>query len=200
MKKREKEQGHILITVFDKKGIAGFAKILDSLGYKIISTEGTGKHLIKNGISYIPAQEISKNPEGLDGCIKTISFGIEAGILFDRLSPIHVKEAKDLYIKQIDMIVCNFPPLEKVIKNPNTDFNIRNVDVGGPLMVRAAATNFKNVLVVVDPKDYSRVANAILEDKVTLKFRQQLAIKAFTHTYSYDHDIIKYLGKHNIFS
>lgn len=192
------KKGLVLASVFDKRGIAKFAKDLDNLGYKIISTEGTGKELAKNGIFSIPAQTISKNPDGLDGCIKTISFRIEAGILFDRLSAIHVKEAKNLGIEQINMVICNFPPLEKVIKNPNTDFNIRNIDVGGPLMIRAAATNFKHVLVVVDPNDYEKVTKAILENKITNRFRQQLAIKAFTYTYSYDWKIVKYLKKNDM--
>lgn len=195
---RKKKKRLILMSVFDKRGIAKFAKIFNSLGYEIISTEGTSKELTKNGISFIPAQEISKNPDGLDGCIKTISFQIEAGILFDRLNITHVKEAKDLGIKQIDIVVCNFPPLEKVIKDPNTDFNIRNIDVGGPLMVRAAATNFRHVLVVVDPNDYAKVANVILENKVTMRLRQQLAIKAFAYTKNYDYQLVKYLQKNDI--
>jgi phosphoribosylaminoimidazolecarboxamide formyltransferase/IMP cyclohydrolase len=197
---KSKKRGFILASVFDKRGIAKFVKALNELGYKIISTEGTGKELAKNGITFVSAKKISKNPDKLNDCIQTISFQIEAGILFDRSNTIQVEEARTLDIKQIDMVICNFPPLEKVIKNPNADFNIRNVDVGGPLMVRAAATNFKHVLVVIDPNDYPRVTNAILEDKITSKFRQQLAIKAFRYTHSYDHSIINYLEKHNIFS
>lgn len=194
---RKKKKGLILASVFDKNGIAKFAKTLNGLGYEIISTEGTGEELTKNGISSIPAQKISRNPDGLGGCIKTISFRIEAGILFDRLSAIHIKEAKNLGIEQIDMVICNFPPLEKVIKEP-ANFNIKNIDVGGPLMVRAAATNFKHVLIIVDPNDYEKVSKAILENRVTNKFRQQLAVKAFIYTYSYDHKIAKYLRTNNI--
>lgn len=199
MKNTGEKRGFVLISVFDKKGIAKFARILFSLGYRIISTEGTGEYLKKNGISYIPSQEISKNPEGLNGCIKTISFGIEAGILFDRFDPIHIQETKQLNVKRIDIVVCNFPPVKSVIKSIK-DFNVRNVDVGGPLMVRAGATNFKHVLVVVDPKDYRKVAKVVEDDKVTLKFGQKLAIKAFTYTHNYDQEIIKYLKKNNIFS
>lgn len=188
----------VLMSVFNKKGVSEFAKTLESLGYTIIATEGTGKELSKNKIPYIPAQKISKNPNGLDDCIKTISFRIEASILFDRLNPTHIKETTKLDIEPIDIVICNFPPLEKVVKNPNTDFNIKNIDVGGPLMVRVAATNFKHVLVIVDPDDYEKVAKAILEDRITDKFRQQLAAKAFNYTYSYDYQIAKYLKKNNI--
>lgn len=185
------------MSVFNKKGISKFAKILKSLGYKIIATDGTGRELATNGIPFVPSNKISKNPEKLEDCIKTISFRIEAGILFDRLNAIEVKQAKDLSVEQIDMVVCNFPPLEQVITSP-IDFNVKNIDVGGPLMVRAAATNFKYVLVVVDPNDYEMIAKRIIKGKITSKFRQKLAIKAFTYTNSYDNKIIKYLGKNII--
>lgn len=195
MKRKDKrKKGFILVSVFDKRGIAKFAKTLNRFGYEIISTEGTGKELSKNKIPYIPAQKISRNPEGFDDCIKTISFRIEAGILFNRLSPIHIKQAKKLGLEKIDIVVCNFVTFKKVIKKL-TDFNIKNIDVGGPLMVRAAATNFKHVLIVVDSDDYGKVAKAILEDRITDKFRQQLAAKAFKYTYSYDYQIAKYLKK-----
>lgn len=182
----------VLISVFDKSGISKFAKTLKNSGYTIIATEGTGKELSKNQIPYIPALKISKNPEGLNDCVKTISFHIEAGILFDRLNPIHIKQAKKLGVEKIDIVVCNFVTFEKVIRKPS-DFNIKNIDVGGPLMVRAAATNFKHVLVVVDPNDYQKVAKSILEDKVTDNLKQKLAAKAFNYTRSYDQTIAKYL-------
>jgi len=184
----------VLASVFDKKGISKFAKTLYRFNYKIISTDGTGRELTKNGIPSTPAQNISKNPNGLDDCIKTISFRIEAGILFNRLNPTHLKEAKKLDIEPIDIVICNFPPFEKVIQE-SADFNVKNIDIGGPLMVRAAATNFEHVLVIVDPNDYEKVAKAIIENRVTDKLRRQLAAKAFTYTYLYDYKIAKYLRK-----
>lgn len=189
-----KNKKSILISVFNKRGIVKFAKTLAMLGYEIIATEGTGKMLSKNQIPFIPAQKISQNPNKLGDCIKTISFRIEAGILFDRLNRYHLKEIKDLSIKPIDMLVCNFPPLKKVVQTPS-DFNIKNIDVGGPLMVRAAATNFKHVLVVVDPNDYQKISKPILDNKVTIKLRRDLATKAFIYTSSYDQQIIRYLKK-----
>ena len=104
------------------------------------------------------------------------------------------KRLPKLGLKNIDIVVCNFVRFEKVIRKL-TDFNIKNIDVGGPLMVRAAATNFKHVLVIIDPNDYGKVAKAILENKITDKFRQQLAAKAFKYTYFYDYQIAKYLEK-----
>lgn len=198
MKNNLHKKGFVLASVFDKRGIIDFVKQLKALGYEIVSTEGTGKELTKSRISFIPAQKVSKNPNKLMDCVKTISFRIEASILFDRLSLSHTEEAKELDIKPIDMVICNFPCLKRTIRTLK-DFNIRNIDVGGPLMVRAAATNFRHVLVIVDPDDYKKVINAICKKQVTEKFRLQLAMKAFAYTSSYDHEIIQYLKKNETF-
>src|SRR3990167_4065208 len=91
-----------LLSVFDKTGIVDFAKKLIDLNYKIISTGGTAKTLTDVGLKIIPIQEITGNPESFDGRMKTISFQIESGILFDRKNPRHINEAKKLKIKNID--------------------------------------------------------------------------------------------------
>lgn len=183
-----------LISVYNKKGISEFARVLATQGYKIFATEGTGKKLRISKIPYRSAEKISKNPTAFNDCIKTISFHIEAGILFDRLSPIHINQVAKLDIKSIDIVVCNFVDFKKMIKKP-ADFNIKNIDVGGPLMVRSAATNYKYVLVVVDPRDYRRVSQAIVKNKITDRLRHQLAAKAFLYTCAYDDKLIKYLKK-----
>src|SRR3989344_3198946 len=148
---------YALLSVFDKTGIVDFAKQLVKLGYSIISTGGTAKVLSEHNIPITPIQEITGNPESFDGRMKTISFQIESGILFDRENPKHVQEAKELNIKPIDLVVCNLYPFEKTIARKDVEINeaIENIDVGGPAMIRAAAKNFKNVLVVVNPEDYS---------------------------------------------
>ncbi len=185
-----------LLSVYNKSGIVSFAKNLEKAGYKIIATENTGKKLKENNVNYVQAEKESKNPKGFDGCIKTISFQISAGILFDRLDFNHIEKIKKLKIKEISIVVCNFVTMEESVKKLS-DFNIKNIDVGGPLMVRAAAVNFKNVLVIVDPNDYEKVSNAILKNKVTEKLRKELAIKAFYYTYLYDYQIVNYL-KNNL--
>ena len=101
---------YALLSVFDKTGIVEFAKAISSLGYKIISTEGSAKTLIGAGLAVIPIQEITGNPESFDGRMKTISFQIESGILYDRTNPEHVKEAKTLGIIPIDIVVANLYP------------------------------------------------------------------------------------------
>jgi phosphoribosylaminoimidazolecarboxamide formyltransferase/IMP cyclohydrolase len=90
-------------------------------------------------------------------------------------------------------------PFKKFVQDIE-DFNIKNIDVGGPLLVRAAATNFKYVLVIVDPDDYNKVIKAMLKGEITNEFRKRLAIKAFDYTRSYDYEIIKYLKKNGFSS
>lgn len=169
-----------LISVYDKNGIVDFAKVLLKSGYQIISTGGTFEELTKNGLDVTPIEEITKNPrDSFDGRMKTISFQIEGGILFDRKNPEHLEDAKKMGVPQIDIVVCNLYPFED---KPG----IENIDVGGPTMIRAAAKNYQNVIVVVDPEDYEKVAKAMDEGQVDEKLRKELAAKAFYHLSLYD--------------
>lgn len=207
---------YALLSVYDKTGIIDFAKQLKKLNYTLISTGGTGKTLQDNNIPYIPIQEITGNPESFDGRMKTISFQIEGGILFDRTNKKHVAQAKELKIPEIDIVVCNLYPFEETISKKNVKLAqaIENIDVGGPTMVRSAAKNFRNVLVVIDPKDYESIINfltrhsgkrstsridsgvATLPRMTTdaMSFRQSLAAKAFGHLSFYDSLIADYLS------
>jgi phosphoribosylaminoimidazolecarboxamide formyltransferase / IMP cyclohydrolase len=187
-----KQHKTALLSVFDKTGIAHFANQLSKQNFQILATEGTGAILDKNGIAYQSAEKASGNPEKLEGCIKTISYNIEAGIIFDRKNKVHQNEIKELAITGIDLVVCNFPPLQETVINPD-DFNIQNVDVGGPLMVRAAAVNHPEVIVIVDQDDYELVGNKIANQEVTPQLRRKLAIKAFKYIQAYDSTLIKYL-------
>ncbi len=188
-------QKYALVSVSNKSAIVEFAKNLINLGYTIISTGGTAKELEKNNIACTPIQDITGNPESFDGRMKTISFQIESGILFDRTNPKHVEEAKKLDIKPIDIVVCNLYPFEKTINKSDTTLEtaIENIDVGGPTMVRAAAKNFKNVLVIVDPKDYQRIIDELQTNVISQTFRKQLAARAFAHLSFYDSQIATYL-------
>jgi len=187
MKKKEK---YALISVYNKKGIVDFAKTLLELGYQIISTGGTAKYLTSNQIPVISIETITKNPESFDGRMKTISFQVESGILYDRKNPHHIEEADALGIKPIDVVVCNFYPFEE--KN-----SIENIDIGGPTMVRAAAKNFKDVIVVIDPNDYEKIAFALKENKLTDELRKNLSAKVFQYLSYYDSQVAKFLSKEN---
>lgn len=197
-----KKNKYALISVYDKTGIVDFAKQVEELGYKIISTGGTAKALTENGVKVVPIQEITGNPESFDGRMKTISFQIESGILFDRSNPSHQKQAYELNIKPIDIVVCNLYPFEKTIEDPNVKLEdaIENIDVGGPTMVRAAAKNFKNVLVIVDPEDYEKAMEILRSaQNDSMEKRQELAAKAFSHLSFYDSQIASYLNKTTLF-
>lgn len=191
------ESCYALLSVFDKEGVTDFAKVLTELGYQIISTGGTAKVLTESGIPVIPIQEITGNPECFGDRMKTISFQIEGGILYNRRSPSDVREAQELGVKPIDIVVCNLYPFEQTVAEPDVtlDKAVGNIDVGGPTMIRAAAKNFENVLVVVDPQDYQRVAEKLKDDDVSGRLRRELAAKALSHLSFYDSQIARYLNR-----
>ncbi len=171
-----------LISVSNKEGIVDLAKQLSKLGIKIISTGNTAKLLKKNKINVTLVSEITKFGEMLDGRIKSLHPNILAGILADKK---HSNELKKLKINPIDMVVINFYPFEEIIKN-NISKAIENIDIGGPSLVRAAAKNYKNVLIVVDVKDYSNVIEKIKYKKISDDGRLKLAAKAFSYSAKYD--------------
>jgi phosphoribosylaminoimidazolecarboxamide formyltransferase / IMP cyclohydrolase len=184
--KHNTDQSYALISVFDKTGIVELAKLLVEKNVKIISTGGTAKELQKNGIDIIPIEEITGSPESFDGRVKTISFQILSGILFDRTNKTHQKEAEKLNVSHIDYVVCNFYDFRK---NPG----IEMIDVGGPTMVRAAAKNHENVTVLVDPNNYAEVINELTENPIVSEtLRKILAAKAFSYVAEYDSLIANY--------
>lgn len=188
---------YALLSVSDKIGIIDFAQVLTGLGYTIISTGGTAKTLTEAGIKIVPIQEVTGNPESFDGRMKTISFQIESGILFDRDKAGHVKQVQELGIKPIDIVVCNLYPFEQAVGKAGAGEAevIDNIDVGGPTMVRAAAKNFKNVLVIVDPGDYSTVSGRLKAGSANDILRKELAAKAFGHLSFYDSQVADYFRR-----
>src|SRR3989344_479871 len=171
---------HALISVYNKEGLSNLAQTFTSLGIEIIATGGTARYLKELNIPYIPIESITGSPESFDGRVKTISFTIEGGILFDRSNKEHVIQAEKLKVPVIDFVVCNFYPFW--VKP-----GIEMIDIGGPAMVRSAAKNFEYVTVLVDPGDYSKVAK-----DVSAETRKALAAKAFAYVTDYDVLIAKY--------
>ncbi len=188
---------YALVSVYNKEGITDFAKVIVKTGYKIISTGGTYEQLKKDGIEVTPIEEITGNPrDSFDGRMKTISFQIESGILYDRKNPKHIKEAKNLNIPQIDIVVCNLYPFEeKSLNDSSSKPIIEYIDVGGPTMIRAAAKNYENVLVVVSPEDYGRLGKLMEIGEIGEKERRKLAAKAFYHLSFYDSQIGNYFSE-----
>jgi phosphoribosylaminoimidazolecarboxamide formyltransferase/IMP cyclohydrolase len=187
-----------LISVYDKTGIVDFALVLNKLGWEIISTGGTSKVLKEAKINVIEIDEITKFPEILDGRVKTLHPNIHGGILYKRDNKEHINTLKKLNINSIDMVVNNLYPFEETIKKQGVTQEeiIENIDIGGPSMIRAAAKNYKDVTVVVDPSDYEMVLNELkIRGETTIKTRQYLAGKVFQYTAYYDSLISNYFNK-----
>ncbi len=185
-----------VISVSDKTGIVELARQLENLGVEIISTGGTAKALSDAGIKVTGISEVTGFPECLDGRVKTLHPGIHAGILAMRSNPEHMKSLEELGIKPIDMVVINLYPFKQTIQKENVKLEeaIENIDIGGPTMLRAAAKNYQDVVVVVDPADYTAVCEEIkATGDVSLKTRFRLAYKVFEHTSHYDTLIANYL-------
>ncbi len=170
-----------LISVFDKTGILDLAKFLESRNVEIISTGGTYKHLKENGIKVIDIEEVTGFPEMLDGRVKTLNPLIHGGILAIRDNEEHMKVIEEKGINPIDMVVVNlYPFFNKVEENLSFDEKVEFIDIGGPTMIRAAAKNFKDVVVLTDTKDYENVIDEIKEnDQVNIKTRKKISRKSF---------------------
>ena len=185
-----------LISVSDKTGIVEFAKDLESLGFEIISTGGTYKLLKEEGIKALEISEVTKFPEMFDGRVKTLNPMIHGGILHRRDVSAHVEVAKQHGIVGIDLVCVNLYPFKETIaKTDDFDEIIENIDIGGPAMVRSAAKNFADVMIVTDVLDYDGVIEALKENKNTLELRRALMIKAYEHTAAYDSMIANYMNK-----
>jgi len=179
-----------LISVSNKSGIVGFARGLSSRGYEIVSTGGTAQTLLDAGIPVINVSAITGFPEMMDGRVKTLHPNVHGGILARRDHPDDLSAIAARGIQPIDIVVVNLYPFAETAKQPGIAFDdlIEQIDIGGPSMVRAAAKNFNDVLVVVHPQDYAQVL-AMLDQGVTPEFRRQLMLKAFAHTAEYDQTI-----------
>lgn len=183
-----------LISVFKKEGVLELAQFLMSKGVKIISTGGTYKHLCDNGIKVTEVSEITGFPEMLDGRVKTLHPIIHAGILSIRDNAEHMKTIKEKNIETIDMVVVNlYPFFEKVKEDLTFDEKVEFIDIGGPTMIRAAAKNFRDVIVLTDTNDYSQAMKYIEEGEVPFEFRRKLAGKVFNLMSAYDAAISSFL-------
>ncbi|MEZ5560703.1 MAG: bifunctional phosphoribosylaminoimidazolecarboxamide formyltransferase/IMP cyclohydrolase [Pseudomonadales bacterium] len=184
-----------LISVSDKSGLEDLARGLVQAGVALLSTGGTFRALQGAGI---PVTEVSVHtgfPEIMDGRVKTLHPKIHGGILARRGTDDAVLAAQD--IEPIDLVVVNLYPFEATVARSDCTWEqaIENIDIGGPTMVRAAAKNHADVLVVVDPADYPALLEALRVDGATeFALRRRFAVKAFRHTARYDAMVAGYLG------
>lgn len=184
-----------LISVSDKNGIVDLALALHNKGIEIISTGGTAKILKDNGINVIGISEITGFPECLDGRVKTLHPSVHGGLLAMRSNPEHMKQLEELNITPIDIVVINLYPFKETISKPDVSLEeaIENIDIGGPAMLRSAAKNYQDVVVLTDPKDYNLIIKGIGEGEISIDTRYRLALKVFEHTSHYDAMISQYL-------
>ena len=187
-----------LLSVSDKTGIVKLAQFLHDIGVEIISTGGTMKALQEAGIPVTYVSDVTGFPEIMDGRVKTLNPKIHGGILAVRSNPEHVKAMEEHGIKPIDLVVVNLYPFRETVAKPGvTEAEaIENIDIGGPAMVRAAAKNFRDVIIITNPTRYTSLI-AMLQQygDADMKTRKTLAKEAFAHTSEYDAAITAYLTK-----
>jgi phosphoribosylaminoimidazolecarboxamide formyltransferase / IMP cyclohydrolase len=187
-----------LLSVSDKTGIVEFAQALHAHGIRLLSTGGTAKLLAGAGLPVTEVSEITGFPEMLDGRVKTLHPRVHGGLLARRDVPEHMAALAQHGIGTIDLLIINLYPFAQATARPDCtlDDAIENIDIGGPAMLRAAAKNWQDVGVVIDPADYPQVLAELAASggsRLTRATKFMLARKVFSHTAAYDGMISNYL-------
>ncbi len=185
-----------LISVSDKTGVVEFARELAALDVKLLSTGGTARLLADAGLAVTEVAEVTGFPEMLDGRVKTLHPRIHGGLLARRDLPEHMAALREHGIATIDLLVVNLYPFAKATARADCTLEdaIENIDIGGPAMLRAAAKNWADVAVVIEPTDYARVLGELRAGGVHRNTKFMLAGKVFAHTAAYDGMISNYLS------
>jgi phosphoribosylaminoimidazolecarboxamide formyltransferase/IMP cyclohydrolase len=178
-----------ILSVSDKSGLISFAQGLVKRGFELVSTGGTAKALAEAGMPVVNVSDVTGFPEMMDGRVKTLHPKIHGGILARRDHPDDLQLAKQHDIGLVDLVVVNLYPFVETAAKPGVAFAdlIEQIDIGGPSLVRAASKNFKDVLIVVSPRDYDAVLRELdAPNGPSPAFRFDLARRAFEHTGAYD--------------
>ena len=193
-----------LLSVSDKRGVVEFARDLAALGWELVSTGGTAETLRQAGLAVIPIERVTGFPEMMDGRVKTLHPKVHGGLLARRAHPGDRAALAEHGITPIDLVAVNLYPFRETVAKPGVTFEqaIEQIDIGGPSMLRSAAKNHQDVIVVVDPDDYPVVMAALKAGSLTpgaspgnTDLRKDLAAKVFAHTAAYDAAIHGYLTK-----
>jgi len=188
-----------LISVWDKSGLEEVVKTLDELGIEIYSTGGTYNFIKDLGIPVTSVEDVTGQPEILDGRVKTLHPNVFGGILYKRSSKIDKKQISDMGIPSIDLVIVDLYPFEQTVLNMENDGlsdedAIEKIDIGGVSLIRAAAKNHKDVLVIGHKDQYGLLMNILKSGgKTEFEERREFAIDAFNITSNYDVDVFKYL-------
>ena len=194
----KKKVRRALISVSDKSKLIKILPTLKKFKIEILSSGGTYKYLRNYKLKSIEISDLTDFKEILDGRVKTLHPKIHAGILFRRDNKKHLDQIKKLKIQNIDLVIVNFYPFEKtVLGNKNEDKIIENIDIGGPALVRSAAKNYKDVVVITSNDQLDKLMNEMdnNDGSTSLKFRKELSQEAFNETAYYDTNISKYFSK-----
>jgi phosphoribosylaminoimidazolecarboxamide formyltransferase/IMP cyclohydrolase len=178
-----------ILSVSDKTGVVDFARGLAARGVELVSTGGTAKALQDAGLPVVSISEVTGFPEMMDGRVKTLHPAVHAGILARRHRPADLAAIATHGIRPVDIVCVNLYPFAAAAGRPGTPFDdlVEEIDIGGPSLLRAAAKNFRDVLVVVDPADYAGVVEGLDRNGgPSIEFRFELMRKAFQHTAAYD--------------
>lgn len=187
-----------LISLTDKSGIAGFARELADLGIELLSTGGTAAKLREAGLTVKDVSEFTGFPEMLDGRVKTLHPKVHGGILNQRANSEHQRQCAEHGLQPIDLVAVNLYAFEKTVAAPGCSLAeaIENINIGGPTLLRAAAKNFHDVTVIVDPADYPLVLQEVkATGNTTLKTRFMLMKKVYALTAAYDAAISSWLER-----
>ena len=187
-----------LLSVSDKTDLLPFARALAALGYELVSTGGTARALDAAGVTVTGISDVTGFPEIMDGRVKTLHPAVHGGILARRANPDHMATIGRHGITAIDIVVVNLYPFVKAAATSDIAFEalVEEIDIGGPSMVRSAAKNFQDVLVIVEPADYEHVLAELARPAgPSAAFRFDLARKAFAHTAAYDAAILGTLSE-----
>lgn len=180
-----------LISVWDKEGVVDLARSLSAAGWEIISSSGTATALRSAGLEIKEVADLTGYPHMLGGRVKTLHPSIFGGILARRHFEEDLNDVERFGIPLIDMVVCNLYPFEAVSrKGADLETLLENIDIGGVTLIRAAAKNYHQVILLTDPTDYAKALDELTTDgNVSLKTRQEFALKGFAATASYDASI-----------
>lgn len=186
-----------LVSTSDKTGLTEFLRPLMAKGLELVSTGGTYEYLKKNDFPVVEVSQVTQFPEVLDGRVKTLHPFIHMGLLADKFNSTHLEQLNQHQVKSFDLVIGNLYPFEQTALNEQVSFEdlIENIDIGGPSFLRASAKNYKSVIVVCSPSDYTWVQEKILADSVTENDRKKLALKVFSLTAYYDALIVNKLSE-----
>lgn len=184
-----------LVSVFDKTGVVELCRDLSDLGYSLLSTGGTARHLREAGLPVTDVESYTEFPEMMDGRVKTLHPRIHGGLLALRDNPSHVESMDKHGIESLEMVVVNLYPFSATVARPEATSEecVEMIDIGGPSMLRSAAKNHRFVIPLVDPADYAEVITALRADGLSMEHRKKLAAKVFAETAAYDAAIANYL-------